>query len=242
VAPAASRTRRRGGPRVVAGFLALGVLAGALLLGLDRLALRTAEQQVAARLQTSLGTPQRPGVTFDGVWFLPQVLRRDFTSVRVVANDLGTTNDAEEVAHVDLTLEHVRASEGYRRLLADSVTGTARLPYDRLGDLAGAPVSYAGDGRVQLSLQTTVLRIELQAHVTGIPQVKPSDQTVSLAQPRITVAGVKLGETTSQALIRALVKPAPMTGIPLDLRVESMTAREGHVDVSVGGQQVPLTG
>ena len=45
------------------------------------------------------------------------------------------------------------------------------------------------------------------------------DQTITLTDPEITVAGVDLPGFTADALLRALLKPIPVTGVPFDLRL-----------------------
>ena len=62
-------------------------------------------------------------------------------------------------------------------------------------------------------------------------------QTVSLADPTVEVAGVTLPEVVAESLIKAIVRPIPLEGLPLDLRVSSIDTRDDglHVRGAVRG-------
>ena len=46
---------------------------------------------------------------------------------------------------------------------------------------------------------------------------------------------------TADALLRALLKPIPVTGIPLDLRLSSIDPQDGGLYAGVVGDGIPLT-
>lgn len=216
---------------------------GVLLLVADRLAGGVAERETARRLQAALGTAQRPSVEIDGFPFLTQLASRSFSSVRVVGDELGGTVDSPTpVAHVDLRLQQVRTSSSYARVTADRVVGSAQLEYAALDPLAGVPVAYAGDGRVELAIQTQLFSVPVAAKVTGVPEVDVDRQTVTLGQPRINVRGVDIPTRTAEALLGDQLTPVPLTGIPLGLMVTDLVPGERYLDVALAGQDVVING
>ena len=65
-------------------LVVLALIGGGLYLG-DRYAEQRAEREIAAELQSQLGTPTPPAVDIQGRPFLTQVVARSVGTVRVVA-------------------------------------------------------------------------------------------------------------------------------------------------------------
>ena len=63
---------------------------------------------------------------------------------------------------------------------------------------------------------------------------------MTLADPTIAIADVSLPNLTAQALLRALLKPIPLEGVPLGLKLSSVTAEQDGVHLAVNGDNVPL--
>ncbi|GAA1822555.1 DUF2993 domain-containing protein [Microlunatus capsulatus] len=235
--------RRRRSP--LTGFVVLGVVAVLVALGLvlgDRYVEQRVEREAAAQLQAELGSPAPPAVDVEGWPFLTQVVAQRLPRVHVVADDLGADGGtAVPVAHADLLLTDVTTPDWFRTLEAARVEGTARLDYDALGALAGVPLAPAGGGRVQLERTTSLFGAEVKATVTGLPRLDPDAQTLTLTDPTIDVAGVTLPQTAADALLRAVVQPIPVRGLPLGLRVISVTAGDDAVDVGLLGEDVELS-
>ena len=59
--------------------------------------------------------------------------------------------------------------------------------------------------------------------------------------PKITVANVNLPDFTSQALVRALLKPIQITGVPFGLRITAIDCRTDGVHADVAGENIPLS-
>ena len=66
-------------------------------------------------------------------------------------------------------------------------------------------------------------------------------QTITLTDPEITVAGVDLPGFTADALLRALLKPIPVTGVPLGLQLSSIDPQDGGLYAGVVGDTIPIT-
>ena len=236
---------RRGVRRWVPLFVVLGilvVLAGGFFVA-DTITRDRVEDQVSVQLQKDLMTPDVPAVQIHGFPFLTQLLFGTIGQATVTANDLGTTGDGlVPVAGVMLEVTDVVSTDGFKTMIAGHIEGTATMDYSAFRDLAGVAVSYAGGGRVQMDIETKVLGASVKAHVTGRPEVDVKRQSLTLADPKIRLGGVDIPELTSKALLTTLVKPTPITGLPYDLRVTSVTPGEEGVNAGIQGDNVPLSG
>ncbi|SDS19121.1 Protein of unknown function [Friedmanniella luteola] len=235
----AARRRSR-----VTGLVVLLVVVALLALGLffaDRYAEQRAEREAAGQLQAQLGTATPPAVDVEGWPFLTQAVGQRLPRVHVVADDLGADGSTTvPVQHADLVLTDVTTPDWYRTLEASRVEGTARLDYGALSGLAGAPLTAAGGGRVRLERKTSVFGADVTATVTGLPQLDVDAQTLTLTDPTVDLAGVTLPQSASDALLRAVVQPIPVTGLPLGLTVTSIAAGDDAVDVGLLGRDVEL--
>jgi hypothetical protein len=226
---------------VVLLVVVLALLGGGLFLG-DGYAEERAENQAALELQEQLGTPQPPAVDMEGSPFLTQVAARSLRSVRVVADGIGTTREGLlPIAHADLVLTDVTTTDWFASMTVSHAEGTARMDYSALQTLAKVPLTYVGSGRVQVLTTATIVGEEIKAQITGTPRLDVEDQTITLADPDITVAGVNLPGFTSDALLRALLKPIPITGVPLDLRLTSIDPQDSGIHAVVIGDSIPIT-
>jgi hypothetical protein len=115
------------------------------------------------------------------------------------------------------------------------------MDYSALQGLAKVPLTYVGNGRVQIVTTASVFGREVKAEITGSPRLDVEDQTITLADPDITVAGVNLPGFTADALLRALLKPIPITGVPLGLRLTSIDPQDSGIHAVVMGDGIPLT-
>ena len=222
-------------------LVVLVLLGGGLYVG-DRYAEQRAERQVAAQLQAELGTPTAPAVDIQGRPFLTQMVARSVGTVRVVVDDIPATDDGTlPIAHADLVLTDVSSADWFTTMTVSHAEGTARIDYPALQAVAGAPLTYVGDGRLRIANTTTVLGQEVDAEITGRPQLDVEAQTITLTDPEITVAGVDLPGFTADALLRALLKPIPITGVPLGLRVSSIDPQDGGLFAGVVGDAITLT-
>lgn len=237
-----SPPRRRSG----LGALLIVVLVAALLVaGLayaDGRVRRQVETDAAQTLQTRLGTPDPPQVSIDGFPFLTQVIVQSLGSVRVVADQVGLTTEAPLVVeHVDLVLTDVVSTDRFATLTASHLEGTALVAYDQLPALAGVPMTYAGNGLFRVETTTTVLSVPVEAVVTGGLALDVGDQTVSLTNPEVQVAGVDLPDVAAKALVRAVVKPVPIQGIPFDLQVTALRPLDEGLHADLAGDDVELS-
>lgn len=218
------------------------VVLGAALFYADGYTQRRVETGVATDLQRQLGTPDPPVVDIEGAPFLTQVAARSVRTVRVMAQQVGLRSEQTlTVAQVDLVLSDVTTDDWFDTMTASHAEGTARIEYSVLQALAGVPLTYVGDGRVEIVTTTTLFGRDVTARITGRPRLNVNGQTVTLADPEITVAGIDLPEFTAQALLRALLKPIPIGGLPLGLTVTGIDPRDDGIYATVVGDNLPLT-
>jgi hypothetical protein len=235
--------RRRGGSplaALVVVVLLIALLAGGLLF-VDRYVRGRVERTTATQLQTELGTPEAPAVTIAGFPFLTQVAAGSIHSVHLVADQVGQANDAPVViSHVDLDLTDVVSSDRFATMTVSHAEGTALLDYAEVRALANVPLNYVGGGRFRLDSSTTVLGQEIKAKITGGLALKVSDQTVTLTDPKVEVGDITLPEVAADALLKAVVKPVPIRGIPFGLRLTSIDARDDGLHAGVSGDDIPV--
>lgn len=234
--------RRSGGLIALIVVLVLAVLVvGGLFYG-DRYAVREVQRRAAAQLQTELGTPEPPAVTIEHFPFLTQVAAGNLRTVHVVADGVGQTNQSPLVtAHTDLVLTDVVSSDRFATMTASHVEGTARVDYDQLKAVTAVPVTYAGGGRVKFQLNREVLSVPVGAKVTCGLGLDVGDQTIHLTDPKLEVAGVSLADTASEALVKAIVKPLPVSGVPFGLRLTSIDAQDDGLHVGLDGDNIPIS-
>lgn len=232
--------RRRRGP--VVGLVVLLVVAALLVVGLslgDGYAEERAEREVSSRLQSELELPAPPAVDIEGRPFLTQVVGRHLRRVHVVADDLpASRRNQVPVAHADVVLEDVTTDDWFATATAAHATGTARIDYAALGDVAGLPLTYAGGGRVEAETSTSVLGVDLAARVSGTPALDVAAQTVSLVDTEVRVAGVQLPGGTADALVSAVTRPIPVTAPLVGLRLTALTPQDDGLHVSLEGSDV----
>ncbi|WP_338041410.1 DUF2993 domain-containing protein [Microlunatus panaciterrae] len=230
---------RRRPARSAMVLLLVAVLVCAATVAGDRLLHGYAENRVTAELQRSLGTVEPPTVDIAGDWFLPQVVGRRFSEVHIVASGVSPPGGGPDLEQLDLRMADVAATHGYRTFTAATVQGSARVGYAALSTYSGRKLSYAGDGqRVRLTVQTTVLGVSMTAKVTGKLGLDVRAQTVDLVDPEISVAGLELPAAVTEQLLARVLKPIAVDGLPLGLRLSSITAGPDGVDCGLGARGV----
>jgi len=236
--------RRRGGSAALGlvVVLVLGVLVAVGLVAGDRYAAGRVEREASSHLQSELGLPTAPSVDVEGWPFLTQVVGRHVRRIRVVAEDIPKSDrNAIPVAHADVVLTDVTSDDWFQTMTARHAEGTARVDYPALAAVAGVPLSYAGDGRVQIQSSTSVFGLDLAATVNGTPRLDVDAQTIGLADPDVRVAGVTLPDSTAKAVVAAVARPIPVEAPLFDLTLTSLTPRDDGLHVDLRGEDVLIT-
>lgn len=221
-------------------LLVVALAVGGVLLG-DGQIRRYVEGEVAAGLQREAGLAERPEVTLDGTPFAWHLLRRDFPSGRVRVDAASTTVEghAIELSEIDAGLGRITVEGPTARI--DSVLASGRLSYADLSELAGMTLAHDRDDRIAATFTETVLGLQVTATVTGVPDVSVPDQSVTLAEPQVSVAGIDLGPEVSQQLVQR-VATAVKVPLPAGLQLRGLAADARGVVVMASGRdvQVPL--
>ncbi|GAA3579539.1 DUF2993 domain-containing protein [Microlunatus spumicola] len=234
--------RGAAGVRFAIVFVVVAAVLAGLFYGADAYAHGRVEREVAASLQSELGTPQPPAVDVEGRPFLTQVAARRMGEVHVVADDVGETNDAAlPIRHVDLTLDDVTTTDWWKTMNVAKAEGKALVDHEALSRAAGTPLTYSGNGRYTIKGNQSLYGLTVDASVSGRLALDEPDQTISLADATVEVAGYTLPDVVAQQLIKAVVRPIPLEGIPFELRVTSVDARDDGLHVGLGGADIPIT-
>jgi LmeA-like phospholipid-binding len=222
-------------------ILGIALLGTGLYFG-DRFAQHRAEQRAATTLQPRLGTPQPPQVNIEGFPFITQVASRSIDRVHILADQIGATNEALlALAHADLVLTDVVTEDWFETMTIGHAEGTALLDYATFSALAGAPMTFANNGRVELVIKTTVLGRDVEAVISGTPRLDTKEQSMTLSDAKISVAGVNLPEFSAQALLAALLNPIPLKGMPLGMTVTRITVAEDGAHLDLVGDNLAVT-
>lgn len=236
-----ARRRSSGLTALVVFLVVAGLLVGGVFYA-DRYAVREVQQRTALQLQTELGTPEPPKVTIEHFPFLTQVAAQSLRSVHVVADGVGQTNESSVViAHTDLMLSDVVSQDRFKTMTVSHAEGTALIDYLELESLAGLPLAYVGDGRFRFESTTDLFSVPVKATVTGGLALDVADQTVTLTDPLVEVAGVTLPDVASAALLKAVVKPIPVGGIPFGLQLTSIDAADDGLHAGVSGDNISVS-
>ena len=229
------------GARFAIAVVVVAAVLAVAFYGLDAYAHARVEREVAAQLRTELGTAEPPTVDIAGWPFLTQLATRKLREVHVVADDVGRTNDAVlPIRHADLTLHDVTTTDFWTTMNVARADGTALVDHDALKQAAGVPLVYSGNGRYTIDGAQSLYGLTVQATVSGRLALDVADQTVSLADAKVEVAGYTLPDVVAQQLIKAVVRPIPLEGVPFELRVTSVEAADDGLHVGLDGRDIPV--
>lgn len=221
-------------------LVVLGILA-ALLVGVEfglRALVGSQLQQALAATELEL---EQPSVELGGGSVLAALAQGRFV-------DLSGTADSAEVPfeehRVPVRAVTYRASEIRLTSLSGAVVGRldlgGTLTWKGLGDLAGLPVGYGGEGRVLVTYTVDVLGLNaLEIGISGVPRLDVDGQRVELTQSRIDVAGVEISESLSQQIIDRVVKPISLAAGD-GVRVTAVSVAEGGLVAELTATDVPV--
>jgi hypothetical protein len=240
---AAARRDERGaaGVRFAMVFVVVAAVLAVVFYGVDTYGHARVEREVATQLQQELGTPQPPAVDVRGWPFLTQLAARRLPEVHVLADDVGQTNaSALGIQHVDMTMHDVTTTDWWKTMNVAHADGTALVGYDALKKASGTPLVYSGGGRFTIDQAQQLYGLTVAAKITGRLALDVGQQTVSLADPTVEVSGYTLPDVVAQQLIKAVVRPVPLEGVPFDLRITSIDAQDDGLHVGLDGADIPL--
>lgn len=195
----------------------------------DRYVTARAQDDIADRFEAQYPSAGRPQVSISGAPTGLSVLRGDVDQVRLVARDVPTKGAAQplRLSRVTVTARSLHR-QGGDRWRADEVSADAAVSYARLGASLGHRVSYAGDGRLRVTMDTP-----LGGSVSATSAVAPSG-TDALRLSRPTLEGD--WPQVVQDLVREVLRtPIRVQGLPEGLRLSSASVDRSGLHVRFTG-------
>lgn len=209
------------------------VLAGVLLVA-DRVAIATAQSQLAAAVQQEADLADKPSVDLIGFPFLTQAVRGEYDGGRLEIRDLRTEKLLVERLTIDLREVAVPLSD----LLSGSVAtvpvgrvnGVALVTYPELAKATGVPglrISPKGD---RLQLNFAVKQFGTSRPVVASARVGVSDNAVRITS--VEIQGSPLPEQLTSAALNQVQSSLAFGALPYGLNVGDVRVAETGVEVS----------
>lgn len=228
--------------RLLGVLLTLVVVIVALAVGLAFLLdgrIRTeADQRIATSLRDSVPFTVTPTVRTEGYPYVWHLVTRNFPSVRVQGAEMPVKVDEQTTLplyEVDFTLRNV--SPDTKVIKAGSLSGTGRLAYADLSRLAQSEIKPVGGDRVAVERDIEVYGFTLKGRLTAGLELNQQAQSLSVRDPELDVAGVRVPDQATDAIVASIVQPF-VVPLPYGLRLDAVTPTEDGVRVDVVGQDV----
>jgi hypothetical protein len=239
-----TRRRRRWRRWVIALVVVLAVL-----VGLDRIGLVVAEDQLAGRIQSSQHLSQKPSVSIDGFPFLTQVAARHFGHASVDIHDLDANGLTVSDLHADLYGVHVNGA--FNGAEVDLLKAKAVITYS---DIAAALSKYMTIDGVQLGTATITPagKDQLKASFSapsGLSQLLGGDSLVSMTIG-VSLDGPNILELRSGQVDSSLADLGfnpdfdtkfDLSSLPFKISLTGLDYTSTAVQVSAEGHQVNLS-
>ncbi|MFG2784851.1 DUF2993 domain-containing protein [Streptomyces prunicolor] len=243
-------------------LLIVVVILGGLFVIADRVAVHFAEQEVADRVKSSENLATAPDVSIKGFPFLTQIAFGDLDEVEIGIKSYeaptGNTTGGATTIRIDdlkarmkgvkLSLNGNTASSA----TATSATGTASISYDQLLKAAkSAPTSVftgvtaqlvslsdGGDGKIKADMKVTVTGIGTTTYPV-LSTVTVDGNTVKVHADNLPKLVVDLADSR----IRSITDfQQTISELPGGVKLDSVQAAQGGVEIKVKGSNVDLAG
>ncbi|KOU00778.1 MULTISPECIES: LmeA family phospholipid-binding protein [Streptomyces] len=239
-------------------LLIVVVILGGLFVIADRVAVNYAEDRAADELRSSENLSSTPDVSINGFPFLTQAAAEELDDVEVGIDDYeastGKGDEKIRIAELHARLKGVEFSGDYASATAASATGTATVGYDELmkatksqpTDIAPGisakvvGLADGGDGKIKVSLQATVLGVQVPGPIEVLSSVKVKNDDVEVVADGLPeIAGRQLAESR----IRAITDfQQTIDELPGGIRLDKVEAAKDGVEITVKGSNVKLAG
>ncbi|MFC9296654.1 DUF2993 domain-containing protein [Streptomyces sp. NPDC057011] len=228
----------------------IGVVLGAIFVGVDRWAVSYAENRLAGRIQARQGLAGSSEVDIHGFPFLTQALSHDLDRVDLKLRGVEVMADGRKtrLSELDASFRGVALNGDYSRGTAKTATGTGLITY---GDLSaasqtGATLSYGGaPGKVKVTAGVDVLGRTLTRSVVS---------TITLEDTKDGKGGkivrVRADEVPGEGIpgLEKLVRKKTDfdrtldSGLPAGLHLSALTSDETGVHLTLDGSNVVMAG
>ncbi|MBK3578223.1 DUF2993 domain-containing protein [Streptomyces sp. MBT65] len=240
-------------------LLIVVVILGALFVVVDRVAVHFAENEAASKVKTDENLATTPDVSIKGFPFLTQVASGELDDVELgiktyEAPTGNTTGGASTIRIDDLKadMKDVKFSSGYSSAIAATATGSASISYDQLLKAAKSQptdvftgvkaqlvsLSDGGDGKIKADMKVTVTGIGTTTYPV-LSTVTVVGNTVKVHADNLPKLVVDLADSR----IRSITDfQQTITELPGGVKLDSVQAAKGGVDIKVKGSNVNLAG
>ncbi|WP_329300440.1 DUF2993 domain-containing protein [Streptomyces sp. NBC_00659] len=240
--------------------LILVIVLGGLFVLADRVAVGFAEDEAAGRIKSAEGLATTPDVSIGGFPFLTQVVGGELDDVKIgiksyEASTGGTDSSAGTIRIDDLDAEMhgVSFNGGYSSATAGSATGSASISYAELlkaakpGPTEVTPgvkaqiigLSDGGNGKIKVTVSATVFGKKLSEPVSVLSSLSVSGDTVKVHADSLPKLGVQLAEGRIRSITDFQQK---IDQLPGGIKLDSVQAAPGGVEITVKGSDVRLVG
>jgi hypothetical protein len=239
-------------------LLVVVVILGGLFVIADRIAVNFAEDRAADKLRTTENLASTPDVSINGFPFLTQLAGGELDEVEVGIHDYeAATGDGAEKIRIDdlrADMRGVEFSGDFSSATAATATGTATVGYDELMKAAKSEptdlgfgitakvvgLSDGGNGKIKVSLQATILGVELPEPVDVLSSVKVKDDNVEVVADGLPTIG---GKQFAESRIRAITDfQQTIDELPGGIELDKVEAAKDGVEITVKGSDVKLAG
>jgi hypothetical protein len=178
-------------------------------------------------------------VRLGGTPFFLSLITRSVPNAHVEVARLPLQITGKQVHLTDVVADTGTVALGASEVTVATMTGSATLSYDDVSTIAGVPITYARDGRLQLSYTRDVFGNQVTFAVSALPKLDVDAQVVRLTDPKLDLNGnaVDLGLTQDQ--LDSIVEPIKLT-LDHDLRLTRIVPAEGGIALGVDGTNLRL--
>ncbi|MGW0750068.1 LmeA family phospholipid-binding protein [Streptomyces sp. NPDC002587] len=236
--------------RFLRAIVIIGVVLGALFVGVDRWAVGYAENRLADRIQARQGLAGSSDVEIHGFPFLTQALSRDLERVdlRLRGVEIAAEGRKTRLSELDASFRGVKLNGDYSGGTAERAEGTGLITYADLtaASQTGATLSYGGaPGKVKVTAAVDVLGKTLTRSVVS---------TITLEDAQDGKGGrivrVRADEVPGEGIpgVEKLIRRKTDfdrtldSGLPSGLHLSALTSDEAGVHLTLGGTDVALAG
>jgi len=227
----APRRRRRRWPIIL--LVILVALAG-LLVVVDRVAVRYADNQFATQIQKQ-GFSSKPNVSIEGFPFLTQVAARNFNDVHITAT--GEKTGPVTIDDINATLKGIKLNSGFNSGTVTSVDGTGLITF---GSLAKAGSSAAGVANLKIAMINSHVA-KITATVAGLFTGSGKAEITRTGTNKIHVRLISAGGIPTSLLGGLGNFTIPLPSLPMGMTVKSITLTAQGVLVHITGRNLPFS-
>ena len=197
------------------------------------------QDQAEPQIGTQLGTGEDLEVTLGGVPFSLALLTRSVPSATLTADEVKLDVAGKELRLRQASITTGRVSLADTQVDATNLVGAAELSYADLEKLAGVPVQYADDGRLELRYTASLLGRELGLAVSALPVLDEARAKIQLTDPKLDLNGSEVDLPIEQGLVDSLVEPIDVK-LDYGLAVTALIPAESSLSVAFGGDAVSI--